>query len=44
LAGFGAVETGGVFAVADDDGDFGIGDAAGGEAVRKSFEIGTAAT
>ena len=42
IAGFGAVKAGSVFAVADDDGDFGVGDASRGEAVRKGFEVGAA--
>jgi len=43
-AGSGAVETGGAFAVADDDGDFRVGNAASGDAIRHSLEIRTAAT
>src|ERR1700730_1022933 len=42
-AGFGAVETGSAFAIADDDGDFGVGDAGGGNTVREGFEVGAAA-
>jgi len=41
--GLGAVEAGSAFAIADDDGDFGIGDARGGNAVREGFEVRTAA-
>lgn len=42
VAGFGAVEARGAFAVADDDGDFGVRDAAGGDAVGQGFEVGAA--
>src|SRR4249920_2803191 len=34
-AGFGTVEAGSAFAIADDDGDFGVGDAGCGNAVRE---------
>jgi hypothetical protein len=42
-AGFGAVEAGSAFAIAEDYGDFGVGDAGGGNAVRKGFEVRAAA-
>jgi len=42
-AGFGAVEAWSAFAIADDDGDIGVGDAGGGNAVREGFEVRAAA-
>jgi len=35
----GAFDAGRVFAMADDHGNFGVGDAAGGDALREGFEI-----
>ena len=42
-ASFGTVDAGRSFAIADQDGDFGIGNSAGGNALRERFEIRTAA-
>ena len=38
-AGLGAFEAGGGGLVADDDGDFGVGDASGGDTIGEGFEI-----
>jgi len=42
VAGGGAFEAGGARFVADDDGDFGVGDAAGGDTIGEGFEVGAA--
>jgi len=42
VAGGSAFEAGGVGLVADDDGDFGVGDAAGGDTIGEGFEVGAA--
>jgi hypothetical protein len=41
-AGLRAIDAGSAFAIADNDGDFGVGDAAGRDAIGESFEIGAA--
>ena len=41
-AGFGAIDSGSAFAIADDNGDFGVGDTAGGDTVRQGLEVGAA--
>ena len=43
VAGGGALEAGGARLVADDDGDFGVGDEAGGDTIGEGFEVGAAA-
>src|SRR5882724_4436538 len=43
-AGSGAVDAGGAFTVADDDGNFGVGDAACGHTIGEGFEVGAATT
>ena len=42
VAGGGAFEAGGARLVADDDGDFGVGDAACGDTIGEGFEVGAA--
>jgi len=42
VAGGSAFEAGGAGFVADDDGDFGIGNAAGGDTIGEGFEVGAA--
>ena len=42
VPGGGSFEPGGVGLVADDDGDFGVGDAAGGDTIGEGFKVGAA--
>src|ERR1700676_244677 len=42
IAGGGSFEAGGTGLIADDDGDFGVGDTSGGDTIGEGFEVGAA--